>query len=250
MSNYYDKIKFMGHNFSLNYSPNFSTYKRSLKQIKYIIIHYTGMRSESKAIKRLTNLSSKVSAHFFIKKNGQVILMVPIKYTAWHAGKSKWKNLDMLNKNSVGIEIHNPGHDFKYFPFNRKQILSTIKLCSFLKKKLKINKKNILGHSDISYTRKKDPGEKFPWEKLAKNNLSLWHNIKKEKLIIHRNHKVSINDKKNFFFNLKKIGYFVDKNIKNRKFLIFAFQRKFRNELINGIIDKECIIISKKLSKD
>ena len=125
--------------------------------------------------------------------------MVPLKYTAWHAGKSKWKKFNLLNKYSVGIEIQIPGHTFEYPAFNKKQILTLLKLCKFLKKKLKINKKNILGHSDVSYTRKKDPGEKFPWELFAKKNLSLWHNINKTKLASFRNKKVSKTEKNNFF---------------------------------------------------
>ena len=239
----------MRYNFSLNYSPNFSTPKRSLSKVKFIIIHYTGMKSENKAINRLTDVNSKVSSHFFVKKNGEVILMVPLKYTAWHAGKSKWKKFNLLNKYSVGIEIQNPGHSFEYPAFNKKQILSLLKLCKFLKKKLKINKKNILGHSDVSYARKKDPGEKFPWELFAKKNLSLWHNINKTKLASFRKKKVSKTEKNNFFSNLKKIGYFVDSNSKNKKLLTLAFQRKYRTKLLNGIIDKECLIISKNLSK-
>jgi N-acetylmuramoyl-L-alanine amidase len=239
----------MRYNFSLNYSPNFSTPKRSLSKVKFIIIHYTGMKSENKAINRLTDVNSKVSSHFFVKKNGEVILMVPLKYTAWHAGKSKWKKFNLLNKYSVGIEIQNPGHTSKYLSFNKKQILSLLKLCKFLKKKLKINKKNILGHSDVSYARKKDPGEKFPWELFAKKNLSLWHNINKTKLASFRNKKVSKTEKNNFFSNLKKIGYFVDSNSKNKKLLTLAFQRKYRTKLLNGIIDKECLIIAKNLSK-
>ena len=207
------------------------------------------MKSEIKAIKRLTNVNSKVSSHFFIKKNGEVVLMVPLKYIAWHVGRSKWKNFNLLNKYSVGIEIQNPGHSFKYPAFNKKQILSSIKLCKFLKKELNINKKNILGHSDVSYTRKKDPGEKFPWKLFAKENLSLWHNINKRKLASFRKKIVSKTEKNNFFSNLKKIGYFVDSNSKNKKLLTLAFQRKYRTKLLNGIIDKECLIISKNLSK-
>ena len=207
------------------------------------------MKSENKAIKRLTDVNSKVSSHFFIKENGEVVLMVPLKYIAWHVGKSKWKNFKLLNKYSVGIEIQNPGHTFKYPAFKKKQILSLFKLCKFLKKKLKINKKNILGHSDVSYTRKKDPGEKFPWELFAKKNLLLWHNISQTKLASFRNKKVSKTEKNNFYSNLKKIGYFVDSNSKNKKLLTLAFQRKYRTRLLNGIIDKECLIISKNLSK-
>ncbi len=207
------------------------------------------MKSENKAINRLTDVNSKVSSHFFVKKNGEVIMMVPLKYIAWHAGKSKWKKFKLLNKYSVGIEIQNPGHTSKYPAFNKKQILSSLKLCKFLKKKLNINKKNILGHSDVSYARKKDPGEKFPWELFAKKNLSLWHNISQIKLASFRNKKVSKNEKNNFYLNLKKIGYFVDSNSKNKKLLTLAFQRKYRTKLLNGIIDKECLIISKNLSK-
>ena len=88
---------------SQNYSPNFSTRRRNPEKIKYIVYHYTGMRSESKAIKRLTDDRAKVSCHYFIKRNGQIILMVPELYEAWHAGKSKWKKDISLNGNSIGI---------------------------------------------------------------------------------------------------------------------------------------------------
>ncbi len=113
---------------SLNYSPNFSTRRRNSKKIKYIVYHYTGMRSESKALKRLTDDNSKVSCHYFIKRNGQIILMVPELYEAWHAGKSKWKKDISLNRNSIGVEITNKGHDFGYQSYSKKQILSLIKL--------------------------------------------------------------------------------------------------------------------------
>ena len=86
---------------SQNYSPNFSTRRRNPEKIKYIVYHYTGMRSESKAIKRLTDDRAKVSCHYFIKRNGQIILMVPELYEAWHAGKSKWKKDISLNGNSI-----------------------------------------------------------------------------------------------------------------------------------------------------
>ena len=236
--------------FSYNYSPNFSTLRRISKSIKFIVIHYTGMSSQSKAIKRLIDEDSKVSCHFFIKKNGEVILMVPEKYTAWHAGISNWGKYSSLNKNSIGIEIHNTGHDNKYESFNKKQINSLIKLCLYLKKKYKIKNKNIVGHSDISYSRKKDPGEKFPWNNLAQKKLSVWHNLNDKTL--RKLRKISIHKKyKNQFFkNLKKFGYYVQNDIKkkNKNYLIKAFQRRFRNQLIDGKIDKECYEISKKLS--
>ena len=153
---------------SINYSPNFDTKKRSSSKVKYLIFHYTGMRSENAAIKKLTNTSSKVSCHYFIKSNGEVIKIVPDLYIAWHAGISSWKKDKSLNSNSIGIEISNEGHDHTYRKFSQKQIASIINLSKNLKKKYKIKKENILGHSDIAPLRKKDPGEKFPWELLSK----------------------------------------------------------------------------------
>ena len=116
----------------LNYSPNFSTPSRNINKIKYIVFHYTGMRSENKAINRLLNVKSKVSCHYFIKKNGKIILMVPENYEAWHAGKSNWKNDKFLNKNSIGIEIANKGHEHGYEKFSNNQVLSIIKLVKLL----------------------------------------------------------------------------------------------------------------------
>ena len=153
---------------SVNYSPNFDLRKRSNSQVKYLIFHYTGMVSETAAIKKLTNSKSKVSCHYFIKTNGEIIQIVPDLYIAWHAGISSWKNDKYLNSNSIGIEISNPGHEHGYKNYNLKQINSIIKLSKKLKKKYKIKKENILGHSDIAPLRKIDPGEKFPWKFFSK----------------------------------------------------------------------------------
>ena len=160
-----------------NYSPNFNPKKRESNQIKFLIFHYTGMKKESDAIKKLTSLGSNVSCHYFIKKKGETLLMVPDSYVAWHAGKSRWKHYKSLNRYSIGIEINNPGHDFNYKKFSKKQIQSLIKLSKILIKKYKINPKNILGHSDVAPERKKDPGEKFPWKKLSKQGIGLWHSL-------------------------------------------------------------------------
>ena len=103
------------------YSPNFNKIKRKRNNIKYIIIHYTGMKREQDALKRLTKIQSEVSSHYFIKNNGTLLLLVPELYIAWHAGKSSWKNKKFLNKSSIGIEISNPGHRYGYKKFNKKQ---------------------------------------------------------------------------------------------------------------------------------
>ena len=235
---------------SQNYSPNFNPIKRSQKDIKFIIIHYTGMKKELSAINRLCNLKSKVSAHFFIKKNGSVLNLVPPLYGAWHAGRSSWKNFKSLNRYSIGVEIQNSGHDNKYENFSQKQITSIKKLLMYLIRKYNVNPKNVLGHSDISPDRKKDPGEKFPWKELAKSRLSKWHNLDEKKLSEKRLIKLNIYEEHKFLSNLKKIGYLRIShkypNLKKRN-IIKAFQRHFRQELINGIPDQECLIISKSL---
>jgi len=240
----------IGLNLTRNYSINFSLPKRHKKTIKFLIIHYTGMKTETSAIKKLLNPKSKVSSHYFIKDNGQIINFVPDEYIAWHAGQSNWKNFKSLNKYSIGIEINNPGHTHGYRKFNTKQIYSLIKLLKCLIKKFKIKKQNVLGHSDVAPHRKKDPGENFPWCKLAVKNLCVWHNISKKTRIKNRKIKIKPNEKKLFFNNLNVIGYFESKKIKhrkNKKYLIMAFQRRYRQELIDGKIDKECLIISKSL---
>ena len=237
-----------------NYSPNFEIKKRKIKQIKFLIFHYTGMNKDSEAITKLTSLNSSVSSHYFIKRNGDIVLLVPDIYVAWHAGVSYWKNFKFLNKNSIGIEISNPGHQYNYKNFNKKQIKSIIKLSKFLIKKYKINCKNILGHSDIAPTRKIDPGEKFPWELLSKMKIGVWHSINKKILKKNRLKPVSFEDKKSFIKNLLKIGYAIKKpkNLKKKQFnflLIKAFQRRYRQKHVNGKIDKECLIISQNIAK-
>ena len=121
---------------SINYSPNFYPKKRSISKVKYLIFHYTGMKSEIGAIKKLTDKNSKVSCHYFIKKNGEIINMVPDLYIAWHAGISYWKKDKFLNSKSIGVEISNPGHEYGYKEFNKKQIKSIIMLSKKLKKKI------------------------------------------------------------------------------------------------------------------
>ncbi len=235
---------------SQNYSPNFNPIRRSQKDIKFIIIHYTGMKKELSAINRLCNFKSKVSAHFFIKKNGSVLNLIPPLYEAWHAGKSSWKNIKSLNKYSIGIEIQNSGHDNSYENFSQKQIISIKKLLKYLIRKYNVNPKNVLGHSDISPDRKKDPGEKFPWKELARSRLSQWHKLNEKKLSKKRLIKLNSYEENKFLRNLKKIGYIGIShkypNLKKR-IIIKAFQRHFRQELVNGISDQECLIISKNL---
>ena len=233
------------------YSPNFDKKKRSKNLIKILVIHYTGMQSERESIKRLCNKKSNVSCHFLINENGKIYRLVKDQQIAWHAGKSCWGRYKNLNKNSIGIELVNKGHKLGYTSFKKKQILSLIKICKILIRKYKIKKQNIVGHSDIAPLRKIDPGEKFPWETLAKNKIGIWHTCKKDLLKKYRRSKIPNKKYKiKFFRNLNNIGYCLE--FKNEFFLnkiTKAFQRHFRKDLINGIIDRETSEIAQNLAK-
>ena len=225
------------------YSPNFSPKKRANLSIKVIVIHYTGMQSKIASINRLLDKKAKVSCHYLIDRKGKILQMVDENKVAWHAGKSKWKNFKNLNDNSIGIELVNKGHEFGYEKFTITQIKKLIKLCSLLKRKYKIKNSNILGHSDIAPLRKKDPGEKFPWEKLNKMKLGIWHKP------FH--YKIKELDKKKiqklFFKNLYKIGYrYFDKKKRASKdsIIVKAFQSKFLPNKVNGKVDLKTYIIS------
>ena len=136
------------------------------------------MQSERESIVRLLNPKSKVSSHYLINKNGKVYRLVQDNRIAWHAGKSCWGKYKNLNKNSIGIELINKGHQFGYTNFKKKQLLSLIKICKSLITKYKIKRRNVVGHSDVAPIRKIDPGEKFPWKELAIKKIGIWHQFK------------------------------------------------------------------------
>jgi N-acetylmuramoyl-L-alanine amidase len=234
------------------YSPNFNKEKKRLKKaIKIIVYHYTGMQSERESLIRLSNPHSKVSAHYLINRNGKIYRLIQDDQIAWHAGISCWGKYNNLNKNSLGIELVNKGHRFGYTSFSKKQLLSLVKLSKHLIKKYKIKKRYIVGHSDIAPLRKIDPGEKFPWQELAKKKIGIWHNYKKDFLKKFRKTKVSRKNKLKFFKNINNIGYCTFSN--NKLILnktVIAFQRHYRKELINGLVDQECTIIAENLSKN
>jgi len=225
-----------------NYSPNYSKKSRPKKDIKFVIIHYTGMQSEIESIKRLMDPGYEVSCHYLINRKGDITQMVREENIAWHAGKSKWKKFKNLNNYSIGIELVNKGHQFGYQNFSHQQISSLIKLCKKLKKKYLIKKENFLGHSDIAPLRKVDPGEKFPWKKLSKFNIGKWY--------VKVNKKIEVNPQKKkemFFKNLRKFGYRYLSNTKKNyenKMIVKAFQRHYLPNFINGKIDEKTYKIS------
>ena len=234
--------------FILNKSPNFSKRARSLKNIRFLIIHYTGMQSARVSMKKLKDPKSKVSCHYFIKRNGEIYRMVEDNKVAWHAGKSKWKDINDLNEYSLGIEIQNKGHYIAYQNFPKKQIFSLIKLIKVLMKKYKIEKHNVLGHSDIAPLRKLDPGEKFPWDFLSSKGVAIWYPKLKIKNFDYKHE----DRRKIFFKNIFKIGYRflnLSKKSKNDPKLIKAFQRRFLPKEVSGKITDKTLKISHLLTK-
>ncbi len=160
---------------------NYSLRKKN-KIVKYIVIHYTGMKNLKLAYKKLSDKNSNVSAHYLISRDGIIYNLLCPKFKAWHAGKSKWRNNTNINEYSIGIELENKGHDFGYSNFSKKQYKLLKKLIIFLKSNFNILDKDIIFHSDIAPNRKSDPGEKFYIDKIGiqrfkikriKNNYSI-----------------------------------------------------------------------------
>ena len=208
------------------------------------------MQSKRESIARLCSSNSMVSSHYVVCRSGDIYRLVKDNKIAWHAGKSCWGKYKNLNKYSIGIELVNKGHEFGYTSFSKKQISSLTKICLKLIRRYKIKNKNIVGHSDVAPLRKIDPGEKFPWQKLSKNKIGIWHNYTSTILTKFRKRKVSKKDKLNFWKNITNIGYCCTLRDKsNFTKTLKAFQRHYRSELISGILDKECLVIAQNLSK-
>jgi len=209
-------------------SPNFDD--RALP-VSMIVLHYTGMQDAAGAIARLSDPEAKVSAHYLVAEDGVILRMVNEDKRAWHAGKSHWRTIEDINSVSIGIEIVNPGHEFGYRPFPDQQIESVIGLVASIKDRYQITRGNIVGHSDIAPSRKRDPGELFPWGMLARLRLAL---PRPTKNLMDPNWTEG-----GFLLALERFGYEVAEPMA----AIMAFQRRFRPELIDGEIDAECRMI-------
>lgn len=154
-------------------SPNFGNRAGGVKP-SMLILHYTDMKTGKEALDRLCDPKAEVSSHYFIEESGKIRQLVADDKRAWHAGKSFWDGETDINSYSIGIEIVNPGHTCGYREFPEKQIRAVIKLCKKLVKKYGIAPANVLAHSDIAPERKLDPGELFPWQRLAESGIGLW----------------------------------------------------------------------------
>lgn len=206
-------------------SPNFD--ERALP-ITMAVLHYTGMVDGASAIARLADPEAKVSAHYVVAEDGQVVRMVAEEKRAWHAGRSWWRGITDINSASIGIEIVNPGHEFGYRPFPEAQVEAVIQLLGGIVERHGITRGNVVGHSDVAPARKEDPGELFPWYRLARLRLALPRPTKN----LMDPHWTDAG----FLLALERFGYDVTDGVA----AVRAFQRRFRPEMIDGIIDGEC----------
>jgi N-acetylmuramoyl-L-alanine amidase len=152
-------------------SPNFDTRRVPPDMI---VVHYTGMTTGEAALARMCDPAAKVSAHYMIETDGRIFELVPEARRAWHAGVSFWKGERDINSVSIGVELVNPGHDDGYPDFPADQIDALIGLMDAIRGRWDIPDGRILGHSDVAPDRKVDPGEKFPWKRLAQDGHGLW----------------------------------------------------------------------------
>ena len=152
-------------------SPNFDA--RSCPP-DMIVLHYTGMRTGAAALARLRDPQARVSAHYMVEEDGRVFTLAPEARRAWHAGRSFWKGATDINALSVGVELVTPGHEFGYRPFPEPQVGAVIELVADIRSRWSIPDERILGHSDVAPDRKQDPGELFPWKRLAEAGHGLW----------------------------------------------------------------------------
>ncbi|HRK70212.1 MAG TPA: N-acetylmuramoyl-L-alanine amidase [Micropepsaceae bacterium] len=208
-------------------SPNHDS--RGDRAIDMIVMHYTGMKTAAEAIDRLCDPASRVSAHYVLDEDGTLYQLVPEALRAWHAGVSHWAGESGLNACSIGIEIVNPGHEFGYREFPEAQIARLEELARLIMARHNIPARRIVGHSDIAPARKTDPGEKFPWARLARAGIGLWP----DSTFAGQPDRPEI--------LLARIGYGVPPQVDvPLETVITAFQRRFRPARLDGVWDAEC----------
>ena len=201
-------------------SPNHDD--RGGAAIDMLVLHYTGMKTAEEALARLCDPAAKVSAHYTIDEDGTVYAHVPEARRAWHAGVAFWAGATDINARSIGIELVNPGHEFGYRDFAEDQIASLITLCHSILMRHPIPSARVLAHSDVAPARRDDPGELFPWARLAKAGIGFWPQATASEMGPEA---------------LTRYGY--DPDAPQDK-AITAFQRHFRPQKLDGQWDSEC----------
>src|ERR1700689_3000885 len=220
-------------------SPNFGE-RMNGRRPDMIVLHYTGMLTASAALEHLRATASQVSAHYFVFEDGRIVQMVPESKRAWHAGAAMWAGESDINSCSIGIEIANPGHDYGYPDFPKRQIAAVTALCRGILTRNTIPSPRVLAHSDVAPARKQDPGEKFPWQTLHESGVGHW--VKPAK--IANGPLLALGDRGDAVAamqqSLGEYGYGITENgtyDSTTHEVVTAFQRHFRPERIDGVWD-------------
>jgi len=228
-------------------SPNFGPRRAvdGATRVRHVVIHYTGMKSWADAKQRLCDLKAEVSAHYAIDEDGSVYRLVAEEMRAWHAGKAFWRGVRDINSTSIGIELVNPGHENGYRAFPEAQIAALTELVRDIMQRHELSPADILGHSDVAPGRKEDPGELFPWQRLAQDGIGLWP---EETMVLAGNP-----DLEGAFRRLSEIGYAVPLRDELGMDLLApetattdvltAFQRRYRPANVTGVLDNETATI-------
>jgi N-acetylmuramoyl-L-alanine amidase len=216
-------------------SPNFDARE---SPISMVVLHYTGMEDAESAIARLCDPEAGVSCHYLIAEDGGILRMVAEENRAWHAGRSYWRGVQAVNDCSIGIEIVNPGHEFGYRPFTEEQMEALLPLLAGIVERHAIAPANVVGHSDVAPARKQDPGELFDWARLARHGLAV---ARPTRGLVDPHWTDG-----GFLLALERWGY----DVREALPAVIAFQRRFRPELVDGIIDGECRAILLQLLLD
>lgn len=220
-------------------SPNFNRRPEGAV-IDTVVLHYTGMPSAEGALERLTDPAAEVSAHYLIDEDGRLVKLVEEDHRAWHAGVSAWAGQHNLNHNSIGIELVNPGHEFGYRPFPARQIDTLLELLAGIRERHRIPKRRYLGHSDIAPSRKIDPGELFPWARLAAEGFGLWSDVEGSDTRALGRGDAGQDQIAKLNKQLGIVGYHMedqqgfDANVQS---IVRAFQAHWRPETISGLFD-------------
>jgi len=214
-------------------SPNFDPRPEGVP-IDILVLHYTGMRTAEEALARLCDPEAKVSSHYTVDEEGQIYRHVDESKRARHAGVSYWAGERDVNNRSIGIEIVNPGHEFGYVPFPNAQIAALIDLAHDILARHPIPQRRVVGHSDVAPARKMDPGELFPWITLAREGIGLFPHSSPIAGF------VTPASEEEFSAMLSSYGYGISPDVAvPLSTVVAAFQRHFRPERVDGIIDAD-----------
>lgn len=233
-------------------SPNFDERPDGMSA-DLLLLHYTGMQSGSAALDWLCVQESNVSAHYLVEEDGRVFQMVDEDARAWHAGVASWMGESNINGCSIGIEIVNPGHEFGYPEFEAAQMDAVEALCADIVMRRSIAPNRVLAHSDVAPGRKADPGEKFPWARLAAQGVGLW--VEPVPIVKDAGaHDLQLGDRGDLVaelqFQLADFGYGMEVlgryDVKTQA-VVQAFQRHYRPALVNGIADASTVATLKQL---